>query len=185
MLQHGTDEQRWRAARELGLGEAGVGPLARALGVETNLRIREVICTSLARFGTAEGVEAILPELRSDDASRRASALDALRAIPHAVQPKLTALLEDSDRDVRLLACDLARALPAAAASPLMCGVLDRETDINVCAAAIEVLAEIGQPEAAVAIARCATRFPDVPFLAFSAKAAISRIDAEHGPGHG
>ena len=90
----------------------------------------------------------MVPHLRSDDANLRTGALDALRAMPQACRPHLPALLADSDADVRLLSCELARGLPDEEANRLLCDLLERETEKNVCAAAIEVLAEIGRPEA-------------------------------------
>ena len=92
----------------------------------------------------------MLPYLRSDDASLRTGALDALRAMPAAARAAhLPGLLADPDADVRLLSCELVRDLPEAEANRLLADLLERETEANVCAAAIEVLAEIGRPEAA------------------------------------
>ena len=71
-----------------------------------------------------------------------------LRAMPEACRPHLPALLADTDADVRLLSCELVRGLPDEEANRLLCDLLERETEKNVCAAAIEVLAEIGRPEA-------------------------------------
>jgi hypothetical protein len=43
-------------------------------------------------------------------------------------------------------------------------------------AAAVEVLAEIGQPDVLPALASCAERFAGDEFLAFSLKVAVERI---------
>ena len=90
----------------------------------------------------------------------------------------LPLLLADLDADVRLLSCELARGLPDEDANRLLCQLLEAETEKNVCAAAVEVLAEIGRPEALPALTRCATRFDSDPFIAFSIKVAIDRIVA-------
>ena len=87
-------------------------------------------------------------------------------------------LLADPDSDVRLLSCELVRGLPEGEANRLLCDLLERETEKNVCAAAVEVLAEIGRPEALPALARCAERFAGDPFLAFGIKVATDRIGA-------
>ena len=79
---------------------------------------------------------------------------------------------------MRLLSCELARGLPDEDANRLLCDLLEVETEKNVCAAAVEVLAEIGRPEALPSLTRCATRFDGDPFLAFSIKVAIDRIVA-------
>lgn len=175
-LTGGTSQERWAAARAAAEAPGGVEALSQALSCEDDARVREAIFTSLVRIRTAESVRAVLPHLRSNDAQLRTGALDALRAMPEAVAPQLPSLLGDPDPDVRLLACDLARGLPAAAAAPLLCDVLGTETEANVCAAAVEVLAEIGGPEALPVLARCADRFPGDPFLGFSVRAAAGRI---------
>jgi hypothetical protein len=58
----------------------------------------------------------------------------------------------------------------------MLCALLENETEKNVCAAAVEVLAEVGNAEALGSLARCAERFADDPFLVFSIKMAIDRI---------
>jgi len=146
------------------------------LAVEANPRVREAILTALARRGSAEAVDAVLPHLRSDDAGLRTAVLDTLRAMPLALAPYLAGLLRDRDADVRLLACDLARDPAIAGAADLLCDLLARDPSANVCAAAVEVLAEIGEAAALPALAHCATRFPVDPFLAFAVEMATQRI---------
>ena len=76
------------------------------------------------------------------------------------------------------MSCELARGLPDEEASRLLCDLLERESEKNVCAAAIEVLAEIGRPEAVPSLVRCGARFAGDPFIAFSIKVATKRIAA-------
>jgi len=184
-LAHGTDDERWAAARAAPGAPAGAEALGHALATERNLRVREAIFTSLARIGTAESVEWVLPHLRSDDAHLRTGALDALRAMKGAVRPYLEQLLGDLDADVRLLACELARNLPSEDASRLLCGLLDSELEANVCASAVEVLAEVGGAEALPILARCADRFRGTAFLEFSIKITADRIRAQTVPPRG
>lgn len=178
-LRDDDAQERWMAARKLALPEA-VPALARALREEGDPRVREAILTSLARIGSAESLEAVLPHLRAQDAGRRGAALDALRAMPDSVRPRLPALLRDADSGIRLLACELARGLPPAEATGLLVPLLDADPEVNVCAAAADVLAETGTAEALPALARCAERFADQPFLRFAIRAAAARI-AGHG----
>lgn len=178
-LRDDDAQERWMAARKLALPEA-VPALARALREEGDPRVREAILTSLARIGSAESLEAVLPHLRAQDAGRRGAALDALRAMPGSVRPRLPALLRDADSGIRLLACELARGLPPAEATGLLVPLLDADPEVNVCAAAADVLAETGTAEALPALARCAERFADQPFLRFAIRAAATRI-AGHG----
>ena len=178
-LENGTDDERWAAARVVSQMPGGVAALAKAIKSERDLRVREAILTSLARTGTPEGMEALLPFVRSDDAQLRTGALDALRATKEGVRPYLPQLLHDRDADVRLLACELARNLPADEASRFLCDLLDAETEPNVCAAAVEVLAEVGGPAALPSLARCAERFRGTPFLDYSIEITAERIRLE------
>ncbi len=177
-LDEGTSEQRWSAVRAAAERPEGLTLLAEALQRESDPRVREAIFTGLARLATPGSAAVVLPYLRSDDANLRSGAVDALRAMPQACLPHLPALLADSDADVRLLSCELARNMPDEEANRLLCDLLERETEKNVCAAAIEVLAEIGRPEALPSLTRCGTRFSGDPFITFSLKVATERIIA-------
>ena len=146
---------------------------------ERNSRVREAIFTSLARISQTESVELVIPHLRSDDAHLRTGALDALRAMKNVVWPYVPQLLHDRDADVRLLACELARNLPSEEAARLLCELLDAELEPNVCASAVEVLAEVGGPEALPSLARCEDRFRGTPFLEFSIKITADRIRSQ------
>lgn len=175
-LTEGTSEQRWAAVRAAAAQPDGVALLVAALEHEREPSVLEAILTGLARAASPEGAAAVVPFIRSEEASLRGAALDALRAMPDATRPHVAGLLADPDADVRLLSCELARGLPEGEANRLLSELLDRESEKNVAAAAIEVLAEIGRFEALPSLARCAERFPGDPFLAFSIKVATDRI---------
>jgi len=175
-LMQGNPEERWAAARAAATLAGGTQALAAAIRSESDLRVREAMFTSLIRIGTPEAAQAMLPLLRADDANLRTSTLDALRAIPSAAREHLPGLLADGDVDVRILSCEILRGLPAEDATPLLCQLLVSDPEVNVCAAAIDVLAEVGTAEALPALERCAARFPQTPFLGFAARAARDRI---------
>jgi HEAT repeat protein len=172
-------EERWKAARAAPEAAGGAAALTAAIRSETDARVREAMFTSLARINSAESVEAILALLRSDDANFRAGALDTLRAMGDAMREHLPRLLADADSDVRVLSCEIARGMPGAETTRLLCDLLERENEINVCGAAIEVLAEVGEPAALPVLARCEIRFRSTPFLAFAIKIATDRILAQ------
>jgi hypothetical protein len=175
-LTEGTSEERWAAVRAAAERPGAVPLLAAALARETDPRVREAIFTSFARAASAESVEAVIPYLRSDDASLRTAGIDALRAMPAATRPYVAGLLADPDIDVRLLSCELARDLPEGEGNRLLGDLLERESEKNVVAAAVEVLAEIGRPEVLPALNACAARFADDGFLRFSIEVAAERI---------
>ncbi|HEY9219211.1 MAG TPA: HEAT repeat domain-containing protein, partial [Phenylobacterium sp.] len=163
---------------QIGREPGDVQVLGEALALEADPRVREAIFTSLVRTGGDAAIGVVLPHMRSDDATLRTGALDALRAMARSTVSVLGDLLHDPDTDVRILACEIAREAPPADASRLLAEVLSRETEANVCGAAVEVLAEIGGPEALSALTACADRFPQESFLRFAIKVACERIGA-------
>jgi HEAT repeat protein len=169
-------DQRWTAAREAAQVVGGAAALAMALPTENDPRVREAMFTALARIGTPETAAAVISLLRSDAANLRTGALDTLRLMVSRMHDLLPKLLKDQDVDVRILSCELGRSLPSPEATSLMCAVLDNDTDANVCAAAVDVLAEVGGTEALPSLRACALRFPATPFLAFAIKAAVDRL---------
>jgi HEAT repeat protein len=180
-LSSADADTRWRAARALGEHAEAVAALAARLAVEDAPRVREAIMTALMRVGSQESVQALLPFLRSQDAGRRAAAIEALQALPDAIAPFMAALLGDNDSDVRILATELARNMPAAQATRLLCGLIEHETHPNVCAAAIDVLAEVGTRDAVGPLQMCADRFAGTAFLPFAVSIAIARISGTEG----
>ena len=180
-LDSSDAESRWTAARALAGHAEAVPGLAAALGRETVPRVREAIMTALMRIGDTPSVEAILPYLRSQDAGLRAAAIESLQALPEAIAPFMAALFSDRDSDVRLLATELARNMKASEATLLLCGLIEREQHPNVCAAAIDVLTEVGTPEAIPTLEKCAARFAQTPFLPFAISVAIARISGAEG----
>jgi HEAT repeat protein len=178
-LSGGSTDERWAAARSAAELPEGLSLLNGALSREVDARVREAIFTSMARIRTSESAAALLPYLRSDDASLRAGALDALRAMPDATAPHIPGLLSDDDADVRLLACELVRNQPAGEVSRLLRPILATENQANVCGAAVEVLAEAGGPELLPLLAECAARFSDDPFLGFAIQVASDRIGSQ------
>lgn len=171
-------DERWAAARAAAELPDAAAALAAALPNESDSRVREAMFTSLVRIGTRDSIAGVLPLLRSNDSALRTGALDALRSSPLAVREFLPQLLGDPDADVRILSCELARSLPSEEASRSLCALLAREPEINVCAAAIEVLAEVGDRSALPTLAQCAQRFSQVPFLGFAITLATERITA-------
>jgi len=178
-LESGSEEQRWYAARAAASLSDTVAAVAEALAREQNSRVREALFTALARIATPQSIEAVLLFLRSDDASVRTGACDALAAMKDAAWPHVAALLRDSNADVRVLACELTRNMPSEHAVPHFCALLDNEPEPNVCAAAIDALAELGRAEALPALARCRERFRATPFLGFAISVAEDRIRSQ------
>jgi HEAT repeat protein len=177
-LGSASPDERWSAVRRL-TAAADLDVLAAALQVETDPRVREAIFTSLARIGGPGAARAVARHIRSDDAGLRAGALDTLRGMPDVIIDVLPALLTDRDSDVRLLACELVRGAPGSGPARLVCELLEHEQEVNVAAAAVEVLSEVGGLEALPVLDRCAERFSAEPFMGFSIRIARERIGAQ------
>ena len=182
LLASANPDERWAAARAAADVVGGVSAIAAALPTEHDLRVREAMFTSLARHATAESIDAIIGLLRSDDANLRTGALDTLRILAGPAPELLPRLLSDADADVRILSCELARSLPSAEATHLLCVLLAAEREINVCAAAVDVLAEVGSSDALATLNECARRFGDSPFIAFAIEIVIRRITSQSTP---
>ena len=175
-LESPRPDERWAAARAATELAEGCAALVAALGREQDARVREAMFTSLSRIPTGESAAALTSFLRSDDAQLRSGALRSLGAMVAIMADLLPALLEDADVDVRILSCELARQVPGPDANRLLSALLLREEDVNVCAAAIDVLAEVGTPASLPSLEACADRFPEAPFLRFSLDIAVNRI---------
>jgi len=169
--------RRW-AARDLADFPEAAEALARRLADETDNSVREVICTALTRIGGAAVVEGVEPLLRSEDANLRNSAIEVLSALPQAVGPRIEALLHDEDVDVRIFAVNLLGELKHPEVPDWLKQVLHSDTHVNVVAAAIEVLAEVGSAKALPALQEARKRFADDPFIGFAADLAQQRIEA-------
>jgi HEAT repeat protein len=176
-LGSGNADERWAAARAATTED--VDALAAAVRLEKEARVREAIFTSLARLGTSNSAERLIELLRSDDATLRTGALDALRIVVLHMRDLLPRLLGDADADIRILSCELARGFPGPEATTVLCALLARETEVNVSAAAVDVLTEVGGPAAVPVLVACEQRFAHEPFLGFAIKVAIDRISAQ------
>ncbi len=179
-LGSGPASARWSAARALADFVDTAPELGRALAAETDQRVRAAIFTSLIHFGDAASVQAVVPYLGAPDANLRSGALDALRAMPAAMGAYLAGLLRDPDPNVRLLACELTLEVPSPATAMLLAEVLEHDPSVNVCAAALDALGEIGGPDVLPAMACCAERFADQPFIRFSVDTVRTRIERSH-----
>jgi HEAT repeat protein len=167
---------RRAAARDLASHPEAVPALCARLGVEPALSVRCVILTTLIPLQSHVAVEGLLPYLRSEDAGLRNAVIDALQEMPEAVAPFMEDLLDDVDSDVRILAVQVLSALPHASAPHWLVHVIAADPHVNVCAAAVDCLAEVGDMAAIPALAALPARFSEEPFIAFAVATAIRRI---------
>ncbi|NYG32982.1 HEAT repeat domain-containing protein [Sphaerotilus montanus] len=169
--------RRW-AARDLAAHPDTVRALGEQLLQEQDSSVREALFTSLGTMATPDSVSALLPLLRRDDAQLRNRAIEALAGMPRAVAPRITALLGDTDVDVRIFTVNLLGELRHEQVPQWLLMVLANEQEVNVVAAAIDVLAEVGQPEHVAALRATRQRFAQDPFIGFTADMVIARIES-------
>jgi len=177
-LKSGDAEQRRWAARDLAAHPQAAPTLGAQLLAERDGSVREALFTSLATHASDEAANALLPLLRSEDAGLRNGAIEALAGMPAAAGPRITALLRDADPDVRIFTVNLLGELKHEQVTRWLAGVLEHDPAVNVVAAAIEVLAEVGGAAQLPALDTAARRFADDPFVGFAAQVAADRIRA-------
>ncbi len=170
---------RRQAARELAAHPKAAPAMCGLLEDERDASVRSVIFTSLIRLKTRTVVELLAPHLRSEDAALRNAVVEALQEMPEAIEPFMQSLLSDPDSDVRISAVTILGALPHPRAPEWLSQVIRSDPHINVCAAALDCLAEVGNEESIPLLEALTHRFPDEPFISFAAAAAIRRIKGE------
>ncbi len=169
---------RRRAARHLATFSQSVPALGQALLTEQDPSVRSTLFTSLAGFATDESVTALVPLLRSEDAALRNGAIEALTGMPQAVAPTIGKLLRDPDPDVRIFTVNLLADLRHDMVGQWLRQVLKEDASVNVVAAAIEVMTEVGDTRDIPFLRAAAQRLLNEPFIGFAVAMAIERIEA-------
>ena len=177
-LRAGDVEQRRWAARDLAAHPQAASALGEQLLRETDASVREAMLTSLTSQTSEAAAGALLPLLRSEDAQLRNGAIEALAGMPEAVGPRIAGLLRDADVDVRIFTVNLLGELRHPQVLAWLLQVLAREPEVNVVAAAVEVLTEVGGPEHASALRAAQARFAGDDFIGFAVDMAVERIEA-------
>ncbi|KQS80056.1 hypothetical protein ASG32_23985 [Methylobacterium sp. Leaf361] len=175
-LEGPTAAGRRDAAHRLAADPDAAGQLADRLAREADRSVGEAILGALGRIGTPAAAERLFDLLGSEDVWLRNAAIETLQEMDAAVLGALERALADPDSDRRIFAVNVLVSLRHPAAATYARRVLAEDGHVNVCAAALDVLAEIGTPEMAPEIEAAAARFPDAPFLRFAARAACRRI---------
>lgn len=167
---------RRRAARALaGYKEAAMALVDR-LQAETAPSVRDVIFTSLIKLQSAEVASRLIDFLRSEETPLRNGAIEALQEMPDVIEPFVGDLLKDIDSDVRIFAVNVLGALRHKQAPQWLSDLIETEEHINVCAAAVDALAEIGDASVLGNLKDLRDRFADTPFMTFAIDTAIARI---------
>jgi HEAT repeat protein len=167
---------RRRAAHALAGDRAAAAAIAARLEVEPEPSVQEALFAALVDTGGATVAELVASLVHLDDAALRGGAIQALKAFQPPASVALDRLLQNPDPDVRLLAIEVTRAWPAELAAPRLRRIIEEDPHVNVCAAAVDVAAELGTAELIAPLAALRARFADDAFLGFAVDLVSARI---------
>jgi len=168
--------ERRAAVRELSTMADCPGLLFQHLADEKNNNVRSLIFVELINHKSSAVAGDLLCLLASEDANLRGGAIEALQEMPDEMAPHVESMLVDPDSDVRIGVVAILAALRHPKVPTWLQEVIEHDPHVNVCAAAIDALAEVGEPRAIPALAALARRFPDIAFVQFAVDAARRRI---------
>jgi HEAT repeat protein len=166
--------RRW-AARDLRAWPAASAALVARLHRERDDAVREMILTSLTALGDDTVVTALVGCLRSEDVVLRNEAVEALKQLPEKTAAIMNQLLADGDPDVRIFAVNILEGLRHPEVESWLLAVVERDPHVNVCAAAVDLLGEVGTASAREPLERLSARFAD-PYIQFATALALRRI---------
>jgi HEAT repeat protein len=175
-LCSGEPALRRQAARELAHMAEGIPKLCDHLEREPAVSVRSVILTALIQSRSGAAVEGLIRYLRSENTALRNEVVEALQEMPGEIAPYMEALLSDPESDVRIFAVNILSVLPNARAPEWLNKVILEDRHVNVCAAAVDCLAEVGTPASIPALKELRLRFGDQPFMTFAIDATLKRI---------
>lgn len=167
---------RRAAAQALGDCPEAVPALLRALEQEVEQPVRSAVLAALGRTGNEEAAAGLAACLRSEDVWLRNAALEVLRGLPAQVATVIAHLLVDWDRDVRILAVGILDTLRHECVEEWLLQLIEADPDVNVCGAALDVLAEVGTETARAPVERLVERFRGEPYIAFAGERVLGRL---------
>lgn len=167
--------RRW-AARDLATHPEAVAALIAHLSGESDVSVRKVMFTTLVRLNDPAAVVGMAALLRSEDIALRNEAVEALREFPDGMAGIIRELLSDNDPDVRIFGVNILESLRHPHVEKWLLELLARDPHVNVCAAAVDVLAEVGTELCRPPLHDLKKRFPKVPYLRFAIDVVLQRI---------
>jgi HEAT repeat protein len=167
---------RRHAAQQITTCPDAAKTLISRLKREENTAVREAILNSLLHLHDPSIGGSLADCLRSEDAALRNDVIDALKQLGDEVSPILRSLLNDPDSDMRIFVVNILSSGPHPDVEQWLLEVIDRDTHVNVCAAAVDLLSEIGTEAAIDPLLRLKARFAHETYIQFAADLALKRI---------
>ncbi|GAB2838222.1 HEAT repeat domain-containing protein [Pseudoduganella ginsengisoli] len=176
LLDDGSAVVRRHAAQALASHPQAAPLLLVRVHTETDHSARGAMLNSLARIGGEDAVAGLARCLHSEEPALRNGAIEALKTLPEEVPGIIAPLLADADADVRIFAVNILESLRHPLVEDWLLDVVESDAHVNVCAAAVDLLCEIGTARAAPALQRLKARFSDEPYIHFAASFALKRL---------
>lgn len=167
---------RRRAAKEIAGSPNAAAALVVQLKGEMDTSVREAIFNSLVLLKDRVAVSGLIDCLRSEDAALRNQAIEAMRQMGGEPASVLESLLSDPDPDVRVFAVNILGSNRHPDLEKWLIRVIDVDAHVNVCAAALDLLYEVGTEAAAESLTQLKARFVREPYIQFAADLALKRI---------
>jgi HEAT repeat protein len=167
--------RRW-AARDLTDCPSASAALVNRLQREDDVSVREVILSTLTSLADEVAVSGLVACLRSESASLRNEAIEAMKQLPDEVAPIMRGLLADADPDVRIFAVNILETLRHPEVEAWLITVIESDPHLNVCATAVDLLGEVGSAAAREPLLNLKARYADEPYIQFAANLALKRV---------
>lgn len=143
---------------------------------EADPLVRERALTHMVRLDGAFPARALALLIGADDTELRNAAIETLGALGNRAIDALAPLLADVRVDLRIYALTALAQVESPSAAALALHVALNDPDVNVCCAALDVIASGGGRNEAARLDEVVARFPDCPYLAFAAQTSKARI---------
>lgn len=176
LLTSSSAEDRRQAARQLSECPAQAAEMAHYLCNEPNSAVRQAILAGLAQNFSEKVIPSLLCSLRSPDPALRNEVLDAMRQMPLDATDTLDQLLGSAEPHARLAAISLLAVSHRKDVEAIAGTLLAHEPEVNVCAAVVDLLCEVGTEASLPALEELRQRFAGQAYLEFVTALAIKRI---------
>jgi len=175
-LENSDASGRRQAAREIVHCPDAASVLVSRLQRENDDAVREVILGALVRMSDPIALSGLVDCLRSEDAALRNEVIERFAQMGREVDPTLQSLLKDPDPDLRIFAVNILASSQHPNVESWLIEIIEQDTHLNVCAAAADLLCEVGTEASIDALARLKARFADEAYIQFAADLALKRI---------
>jgi HEAT repeat protein len=175
-LEGADAASRRQAARDIVHVPDAAGALVSRLKREDDAAVREVILNALVRLSDPSAFGGLVDCLRDENPALRNETIETFKQLGQEADPILKSLLADPDPDVRIFAVSILGSRRHGEAESRLIEVIENESHVNVCAAAVDPLCEIGTEASRDSLVRLKARFASEPYIQFACELALRRM---------